>query len=415
MKLKTKSIIMSTGCETMDEFFRRNVNRIVPIVLRTLGLAEAVSFCSNCAGTTFDEVFENVFPSCFTWLISRVMFNDADKEMMRKMTRNTDEFANTRDFSQLFHSRLQDVLMELIQRLHDEDDFERVLSITDVRFPVMDPPHFSRTTLDFCFDYLESSGFLVASGKTLTCTLVEHQPATLQRILLRLASAVHSSRFREDKFKQLHQYAYFCFRLTRDLAKPVFDEMAAFLIRDMCHSLLHMTRGNDDNDDETLTMACCKFLDLFLRRALPARAAEVRDVLRFVVADLIGLARSNTNSGVNRVAASLLNFLVVEQKDVLREAIAKLGSFPSHEIFRDAREARNAVRSEKDRIALCLEDELELFLDATSEENAECTLEDLANLTRQLSTRKRELRDLHRKLERPYPDGANILSRLIFK
>ncbi|KMQ89559.1 serine-protein kinase atm [Lasius niger] len=401
---------MLAGCETIDEFFRKNVNRIVPIVLRTLSLAEAISFCTNCAGMAFNKVFEDVFPSCFAWLISRVMSNDAD-ETMRKLTRNTDEFAHTRDFNRLFYSRLQDVLMELIQRLHDEDDFERVLSISDVRFPTMDPPHFARATLDLCFDHLESSGFLAASGETLTRTLVEQQPATLQRMLLRLASAVHSSRFREGKLKRLHQYAYFCSRLTRDLANPVFDEMAAFLIRDVCYSLLHMIRGNDD--DGTLATACCKFLDLFLRRALPARAAEVRDVLRFVVADLIGLAQSSTSGGV---AASLLNFLVVEQRDVLREAIAKLSSFPNHEIFRDAREARNAVRSEKDRAALCLEDELERFLDALSEENAECALEDLANLTQQLSTKKRELRELHRKLERPYPeDSANILHRLIFK
>lgn len=413
IKLKTKSIITSTGCETVDEFFRKYVNRIVPIVLRTLGLAEAVSFCTDCAGVPFNKIFfqEDVFPSCFAWLLSRVIVSN-DAETMRKLTRNTDEFGHTQDFSQLFYSRLQDVLVELIQRLHDEDDFERFLSIPDVRFPAMDPPHFTRETLDLCFDHLESFDFLVATGETLIRTLVEQQPAMLQKILLYLASAVHSARSQEDKLKRLYQYAYLCSRLTRDLAKPVFDEMAAFLIRDVCYSLLHMIEGNDN---ETLITACCKFLDLFLRRALPARAAEVQDVLRFVVANLVGLAQSNTSS-VNRIAANLLKFLVVEQKDVLREAIAKLSSFPNHEIFWDAREARNVIRSEKDRTTLCLEDELERFLDAISEENAECTLEDLANLTQQLSTRKRELKELHRKLERSYPeDGTSILHRLIFK
>ncbi|XP_070172770.1 serine-protein kinase ATM [Polyergus mexicanus] len=399
------------GCETVDEFFRKNVNHIVPIVLRTSGLAEAISFCTDCTGVAFEKVFEDVFPSCFAWLISRVITsNDAD-ETMRKLTKNTDEFAHTCDFSRLFYSRLQDVLVELIQRLHDEDDFECVFSISDMRFPAMDPPHFARATLDLCFDYLESSGFL-ATGETLTRTLVEQQPATLQRMLLHFASAVHSSRSREDKLKRLYQYAYLCLRLTRDLAKPIFNEMASFFIRDVCYSLLHMTRGNDD---ETLIMACCKFVDIFLRQALPVRAAEVRDVLRFIVANLIDLAQSNTNN-INRVAANLLRFLVVEQKDVLQEAIAKLSSFPNHTIFRDVREARNIIRSEKNRTALYLEDELARFLDAISEENAECTLEDLANLTQQLSTRKTELRELHRKLERPYPeDGASILHRLIFK
>lgn len=356
----------------------------------------------------FNKVFEDVFPTCFVWLISRTtVFDSQAIEIMHKLVNNTDKFADMRNFKQLFSPRLQDVLVELIRRLHDEDDFKHVLSISSARFPAADPPHLSRDILDLCFDYLESHGFLN------THTLVDQQPATLQKTLLRLTRAVYLSRSREGKLKRLHQYMYFCSRLTHDLAKPVFDEMAAFLIRDVCYSLLHLIRNGSD-DDETFVAACCRFLDLFLRQALPARAVEVRDVLRFIVANLISLAQSEAGV-INEIAVSLLKFLVVEQRDVLREAIAKLGSFPNHEIFRDAREAYDAVRSE-DGSALCLEDELERFLDTMSEENAECTLEDLVNFTQQLSTRKRELRDLHRKLERPYPeDGASILHRLIFR
>lgn len=335
-----------------------------------------------------------------------IVFDTEAIETMRKLVDNTDEFADIRNFRQLFCSRLQDVLVELIRRLHDEGDFERVLSISSARFPAVDPPHFLRDNLDLCFNYLESRSLLN------TRTLVEQQPATLQKTLLRLASAVHSSRSREGKLKRLHQYMYFCSRLTHDLTNSVFDEMAAFLIRDVCYSLLHLTR--DGGDDETFIAACCKFLDLFLRQALPVRAAEVQDVLRFIVANLIGLAQSKA-SNVNEIAVSLLRFLVVEQKDVLREAIAKLGSFPNLEVFRDARKAYETVRLEGGS-ALCLEDELERFLDAMNEENTECTLEDLVNFTQQLSIRKRELRELHRKLERPYPqDGASILHRLIFR
>jgi len=400
--------LLSTGCETIDEFFRKNINCIVPVLLRTSDIDEAISFCTNHAGVAFNKIFEDVFPSCFVWLISRtIVFNNEAVEIMRKLINNTDEFVDMLNFNQLFYSRLQDVLVELIRRLHDEDDFGRVLSISSACFPAVDPPQFSRAVLNLCFDYLESHSFLN------TRMLVEQQPATLQKTLLRLASAIHLSRSREGKLKRLHQYAYFYSRLTPDLAKPFFDEMAAFLIRDVCYSLLHLTR-NDSNDDETLIAASCKFLDLFLRQALPARATEVQDVLRFIVANLIGLARSKMSS-VSKIAASLLRFLVVEQRDVLREAIAKLGSFPNHEIFRDAREAHNAIRLE-DGSTLCLVDELERFLDAMNEENAECTLEDLANFTQQLSTRKNELRELHRKLERPYPeDGASILHRLIFR
>lgn len=356
---------------------------------------------------TFNKVFEDVFPSCFVWLISRnIVFDTEAIETMRKLVANTNEFADIRNFKRLFCSRLQDVLVELIRRLHDEGDFERVLSISSARFPAVDPPHFLRDNLDLCFDYLESRSLLN------TRTLVERQPATLQKTLLQLSIAVHSSRSREGKLKRLHQYMYFCSRLTHHLTNSVFDEMAAFLIRDVCYSLLHLTRDGGDGD-ETFIAACCKFLDLFLRQALPVRATEVQDVLRFIVANLIGLAQSKA-SNVNEIAVSLLRFLVVEQRDVLREAIAKLGSFPNHEVFQDVRKAYDTVRLESGS-ALCLEDELERFLDAMNEENTECTLEDLVNFTQQLSMRKRELRELHQ-LERPYPqDGAGILHRLIFR
>lgn len=326
---------------------------------------------------------------------------------MHQLITNTAKFADVCNFKRLFCSRLQDVLVELIRRLHDEDDFRRVLSISSARFPVVDPPHFSRNILDLCFDHLESHNLLN------TRMLVDLQPATLQKTLLRLVSAIYLSRSREGKLKRLHQYMYFCSRLTHDLAKPVFDEMAAFLIRDVCYSLLHLIRNGGDND-ETFIVACCKFLDLFLRQALPIRATEVQDVLRFIVANLIGVAQSKA-SDINEIAANLLRFLVVEQRDVLREAIVKLGSFPNHEVFQDARESYDVIRSENES-ALCLEDELERFLNVMNEENAECTLEDLVNFTQQLSTRKKELRELHRKLERPYPeDGASILHRLIFR
>ncbi|XP_012222718.1 serine-protein kinase ATM isoform X2 [Linepithema humile] len=399
-----------TGCETANEFFRKHVNHLVPIVLRTSNFTEAVSFCVNHADVGFDKIFEDVFPSCFVWLLSRTVgcqaTLDADSDrILLKLTENADEFAKMKSFNRLFYDRLHDVLVELTWRLHDEDDFEHVLSMSGARFPATDPPHFSRDIVDRCFDRLERN-FLQES---LTRTLVEQQPAALQRTLLKLTDAIHASRSCESKLKRLHQYIYLCSRLSHDLSKPVFDKMAGFFIRDVCYSLLHLTR----NGDETLATACCKYLNLFLFQALPARAMEVRDVLRFVVTNLIGLAQTATG-GSGEIAANLLKFLIVEQKDALREAIVKLGSFPKHEIFRDAREAHYAVRSERDEIALCLADELERFLDAIGEENAECTLEDLTNLTQQLSIRKLELRKLHRRLESSYPKNS-ILQQLIFR
>lgn len=398
---------MLTGCETSDEFFRKYVNHIVPILLRTSGLAETIFFCIDYAGLPFEEVFKDVFPSCFVWLMANAVDatqSDGNVDVLRKLMHNTGEFAKMLNFSDLFNLRFQDVLVELVQRLHDEDDFKRVLSITDVCFPATDPPHFSRAKVDRCFIWLEQN-FL---EKSLTRVLVKRQPAILQKTLLRLASAVHTSRSWHGRLKRLHQYAYFYTRISCDLAESVFDNMAAFLVRDVCYSLLYLARS----ENNIFAEICCKFLYLFLQRALPARAGEVRDILRFIVANLIGLMQASSDN-VEVAAGCLLKFLIVERKDVLREAIAKLGSFPNHEVFRDAREACNTVKSKQNGVAVSLEDELEHFLDAMSEENVECTLEDLASLTQQLSTRKRELRELRRKS--PKDCTNNILYRLIFK
>jgi len=354
---------------------------------------------------SFDDIFEDVFPSYFAWLISSdqsTSDNNTHQMELWNFLNNT-KFKKTRDYGRLVYHFLQNILVELVRRLHDEDDFEQILSISNVRFP-MDPPHFTRATVDRCFDRLECN-FL---KKSLNRILVE-QPAVLQKTLLHLVSAVYSSRSREGQLKRLYQYVYFCSRLTWDLAESFFDKMAAFLIRDICCSLLHLTRNNN----EVLVTACCKFLDLFLRLVLPIRTAEVRDIFKFIVTKLIGLAQKTNHTG--DITANLLRFLVVEQKNALWQVIAKLSSFPDCEVFRDARETHNIIRSKKNDVMLCFDDELERFLDAIDEENAECTFEDLADLSQQLSTKKKELRELHRK-ERLYPEeSTNILHRLVFK
>lgn len=323
-------------------------------------------------------------------------------QTLKKLQKNTDEFASIPNFTRLLTDRLKDIFVEMVQRLHDEKHFERMFSFDSVSFPRDNPPHFSATTVDRCFACFDRSYLM----KSLTRVLVEQQPAALQKTMLQLTSAVYSSRSSEGKLKRLHQYAYFCHKLMPDLGETYFNKMAAFFIRDVCYSLLHLT-GND----KTLSTACCKFLDLFLRQALPTRAAEVQDVLRFIVTNLIDLAQSASGA---KVALSLLEFLIVKQRDVLRESIAKLSSFPNLEIFRKVRETHKAVRYADGTVRL--EEELERFLDAMGDENAECTLEDLVNLTQQLLTRKKELKELHRRLERPYPeDGVGILHQVIFK
>lgn len=368
-----------------------------------MDLDEAVSFCAN-AGVSFDAVFEDVFPSCFVWLMSRVCDEtsvDSVAVQTLKKLRNS-KFASMRNLNRLLADQLEDVLVELVQRLHDEKHFERLFSFNATSFPKNDPPHFPAATVNLCFGYLEQN-YLT---KPLARALVEQKPAALQKTLLQLTSAVHSSRSSEAKLKRLHQYAYFCYRLMQDLGRTYWDSMAAFLVRDVCYSLLHFT-GND----ETLSAASCRFLDLFLRQALPTRAVHVRDVLRFIVASLIGLAQ---NASSAEVALNLLEFLIVEQRNVLRESIAKLSAFPNLDLFQRVRETHEAVRYANGQVRL--EEELERFLDAMSDENAECALEDLANLTQQLSTRKKELKELHRRLERPYPeDAVGILHQVIFK
>lgn len=269
-----------------------------------------MSFCTN-AGLTFTDVFADVFPSCFVWMISRVCGETSSDiivaQTLKKLRNKVDEFAPILNFARLLTDRLEDIFVELVQRLHDEKHFERMFLFNAVSFPDDDPPHFSAVTVDRCFDYLEQNYL----QKPLVRVLLEQRPAALQKTLLQLASAVHSSRSSEGKLKRLHQYAYLCRKLMGTLGEPHFDDMAAFFVRDVCHSLLHLT-----GSDEILSATCCKFLDLFLRQALPTRAAKVQDVLRFIVANLIGLGQSASSA---EVAVSLLEFLVVEQKDVLHE------------------------------------------------------------------------------------------------
>lgn len=398
---------MLTGCQSQSKFFQKHINHFVAVLFRAWNLDQTVSFCDDIH-VRFADVFENIFPSCFIWLVSRICdpsCSNIDRATFDKLLANSDEFASIRSFNRLFKDHFQNILLELVQRLHDEEYFQCLFSIVP-SFPEVDPPHFSKDMIDRCFSSLQCRFFKKTS---LTRLLVE-QPETLQRLLLELTSAVHFSRSNESKLKCLHQYVYFSFILMQDLDKPFFENMSSFLIRDVCCSLLYMAKSGDG----TLSVTCCKFLQLFLKRVLPSESSTIRDLLRFIVANLIDLAQQIPST--IEIVSNLLRFLIVEQTDVLQEAIANLNSFPNLDIFKDIRQVRNIVRY-KDDGAMCLRDELKRFLRVINDKNAEYILEDLMYLTKRLSTNKRELNELHRNVDNSnfQENNVGILHQLIFK
>lgn len=113
----------------------------------------------------------------------------------------------------------------------------------------------------------------------------------------------------------------------------------------------------------------------------------------------------------------ILQFLIIDQKEILYDAIEKLNLFPKDPIFLDIRNIHYNLKYKAKKIC-SLEEEVQHFLN-TSDKCIHYSVEDVAHLHIQLSTRKEELRKLYDKLEIFHgffgDCTSNILYQLVYK
>ncbi|XP_029040439.2 serine-protein kinase ATM [Osmia bicornis bicornis] len=401
-----------TECKSEEQFHKMYINTLVFIKFQNLELSNVISFCTN-VNVPFEQIIENIFPKLLSWLLYHINGNSGNtlkkvaNKIFHSMILNQNEFTRITKFSTLFNNKFEEILLYLIERLHDEDYLEEMLGVK-VPFAASDPPHFNKEAFNVCLKYMEENFF--TRTVSIQYILAENCPNILQKILLHLISNVYSKQFLEHKIKAFHQYIFFCTIIAEELKSDYFNKLSMYVIKDISYSLLHIIKGHND----ILLELACKYFYKFIKFVLPVRSEEIKEILDFTIMVLVPIAKTEKVP----ITLEILKFLLINHKETLCDAIKKLNSFPNIPVFQEIRNVHNNLKCKTERIC-SLEEEIQYFLNAVIDKDINCSIEDIVHLRIQLSMRKKELRELYNKFDkfRGFTEdcASSILHRLIYK
>ncbi|CAK9823884.1 Serine-protein kinase ATM [Anthophora retusa] len=401
-----------TQCKSKDQFYKMYINILGFIKFQNFELSHVVSVC-NLVNLPFEQIIENIFPQILSWLLYCINGNNGSTSkklgniVFHKLISNRDEFVRVKKFLKLVNDKFQEILIYLIERLHDEDYLEEMLGVR-ISFAISNPPHFKKEAICTCLKYMEQNLFRqeMSTQYILAC----NYPNVLQNILLHLITNIYQKTFEEHKIKAFHQYIFFCTLIVEELKQDYFNALSMYLIKDIGYSLLHIIKIYDN----ILRKLACKYFYEFIKQVLPVRSEEIKEILNFTVITLVPIAQI----GDLPVSLEILEFLLIDEKELLHDAIKKLNSFPNILIFQKIRNVHNALKYRTEEV-YSLKKEVQYFLNTMVDKDISCSVEDITHLRIQLSTRKKELWELYNKLEtfRGFAEdcSSSMLHQLVYK
>ncbi|XP_076752966.1 serine/threonine-protein kinase tefu isoform X2 [Xylocopa sonorina] len=399
-----------TQCKTEEEFYKMYSNTLAYIKFQNLKLSTVNSFSTD-VNIPFVQIVENIFPQMFTWLLYCVNeYNGSTSkqlasEIFHNLISNQNEFSQIRKFSNLFNNKFEEILICLVERLHDEEHLQKMLGMR-ISYAMSNPPHFKREEVNTCLKYIENC---FMQNMSIQQFLVSNCPNVLQKILLYLNSSIYKKEFEEHRIKAFHQYIFFSMLIVEKLKEDYFNTLSWYIIKDIGYSLLHIIKMYAD-----IRVIACKYFYKFVKHVLPLRSEQVKEILNFTVVTLVPIVETEDVP----VALNILQFLLIDQKDILSDAIEKLHSFPNIPVFKQIRIIHNNLKYKTKKI-YSLAEEVQFFLSTTIDKGTCYSVEDIAYLQMQLSTKKEEVRELYNKLEtfRGFSEDcvSSMLHQLVYK
>lgn len=136
------------------------------------------------------------------------------------------------------------------------------------------------------------------------------------------------------------------------------DNNVEFFVRDLLHFFGNLINTSDTYPE--LKFAACKYFLRFCKNILPAVAEYFKPFLNFVVSVLVPIIKKNDHEPLTACSMELLKFLIDDQVNELRDAIAVLDRFPSQTIFNALRQVQDNIKYREREFSLV--DEIEYFL-----------------------------------------------------
>uniref|UniRef100_A0A669EAW1 non-specific serine/threonine protein kinase n=1 Tax=Oreochromis niloticus TaxID=8128 RepID=A0A669EAW1_ORENI len=293
----------------------------------------------------------------------------------------------------LIHSNLADIVVELLMTLYEESgaeedrgDLKRFIGELD---PVPNPPYFSSYVIKATLDYLSKCHG--ANHKSLVAILSK-TPISIQRILLAVCERAAETTNRYERHRILLMYHLFVSLLLREV-KDGLGGAWAFVLRDIIYTLIHHINSRSVHSQvSTRSLAlCCDLLASVCHVSLQVCDDALGCHLQVIIGTLT--AQVTSRPSISEQVLSLLQFLVIENQQTLKEAIRGLEPFPDIPEFRELRAVQHKLKYNAGTFSL--RQEIAHFLSVTSCDSLPLTrLEGLKELTRQLHDNKGQIREL---------------------
>ena len=377
-----------TPSETEDNFYANYMHVLLPVLIKTGNISQAVELC-NQQDLNFEREFEQCFPAVIAWLLPKVCENSDStdvkaKDILRSLETNQNEFRSVRRFIDLVHENLDRIIVLLVKELHDEKHFAELFGFSTT-FPESGFMCLRASTIHDCLLFMEMHFF--DSGKLIHYLATERRDI-LQKVLLKLTRNIYD-RSGEHRLKVLYQFIFFCKIIAKEIKDFHFEEMSSFIIRDISYTLLYQI----DEEDQQFAEVASKYLYMFLQSVLPEKSAVVKEIFIPIIKTLTRRVCKDEKS----LALQTLRFLTVTEKDTFADVIPNLDFFPNNPVFKEMRKVHSRLRYNPGK-SQNLDTEIDHFLNVSSDKNFSGT-ESIVRLGEQLSSRRKEFKEHYKKLE----------------
>ncbi|KAF4528155.1 hypothetical protein B566_EDAN016919, partial [Ephemera danica] len=379
-------------CNSAEEFMPRFKDIVIPTVVQCRN-ENALEFACNALNLTLKDVMEDSFPMLLSHLLPFISkcpqeFKSGETSSAKANYKSLMEVLEQKRIEELMMDNLEKIIVCLFQLLHDPKEWQGMIG-ADVVINVPDPdlPHFTLASVIHTLNHMQT---LTDQPDTpLLVFSTGNSPSYIQTILQQLKSVIYQAPTQEDRLKSFFQYSMFVNHLTIYFDTRQFSKVIKFIIRDTIYTLLNLLLTSNHC---TLAIAVCCALQNITCQLINNDLENFEPFLPRIISALVTVLKKDHGQQFSTKAISVLEFIVVENRDVLKKVIEKLDPFPNGEKFQQLQTVFHEVKYGMQEYSL--EDEIEHFLNAGTSGQEDRT-EGLVHLRGQLSTRKPELKRMY--------------------
>ncbi|CAM9316090.1 unnamed protein product, partial [Lampetra planeri] len=398
--------------DTIRDFYNSSYQVLIPHLV-FLDDFEQVKSIGRCLERDWRELLADCFPKIMVNILPYFALCGPDAEVAQQREKAHRVYDLLKDanclgkqqIDSLIHSNLADIVVELLMTLYEgngaQGDLKRFIGELD---PVPNPPYFSSYVIKATLDYLSKCHS--ANHKSLVAILSK-TPISIQRILLAVCERVEETTNSYERHRILLMYHLFVSLLLQEV-KDGLGGAWAFVLRDIIYTLIHHINSRplpcDEVSDQSLSL-CLDLLTSVCQAALQHCGDALDCHLQVITGTLT--AQVTSRPAISQQVLTLLQFLVIENQQKLREAICRLEPFPDLPEFRELRSVQHMLKYNGSTFTL--RQEISHFLSVTSCDSLPLTrLEGLKELTRQLHDNMGEIRELLRECQADPTDSVLV-------